>query len=80
MTVYVDIPKIRKGRLTAHLMADSLEELHEWAQAIGLKRCWFDSNKKHPHYDLHGLALASTLEGLEPISTKEMLKKVRNDS
>lgn len=36
-----------------HLVSDtSLEELHEFAQSVGIKRCWFDSNPAHPHYDI----------------------------
>lgn len=35
-----------------HLIADSLEELHSFAARIGLRRCWYDPNPKHPHYDL----------------------------
>lgn len=36
-----------------HLVADSLEELHEFAKQIGIKRCWFHGIRKgHPHYDL----------------------------
>lgn len=36
-----------------HLVADSLEELHEFASSIGIKRCWFHGMRKgHPHYDL----------------------------
>ncbi len=34
-----------------HLVADTLEELHTFAADIGIKRCWFHNNKKHPHYD-----------------------------
>ncbi len=77
LTIYIDHPKIRDGRPTAHLMADSREELHEFAEMLGIKRCWYDGNRKHPHYDVHGLALASILEGFTPISSKEMLKKVK---
>jgi len=31
---------------------ESLEELHKFAQSIGLKREWFQDHKKYPHYDL----------------------------
>lgn len=36
-----------------HLMASTLQELHSFAKAIGLKRHYFHGvRKKHPHYDL----------------------------
>ena len=50
--VYVD-----KGRypyrsmLMCHMLADSLEELHAMADALGLKRSWFQGHKT-PHYDI----------------------------
>lgn len=34
-----------------HMFADSLDELHEFANKIGMKRIWFQ-NKRLPHYDL----------------------------
>lgn len=36
---------------SCHLFADSLEELHAFAESIGMKREWFQ-NTKLPHYDL----------------------------
>ena len=36
-----------------HLIADSLQELHTFAEEQGIKRCWFEGVKKgHPHYDI----------------------------
>lgn len=35
-----------------HVIADSVAELHCFANNFGIKKCWFDSNPKHPHYDL----------------------------
>lgn len=37
-----------------HLIANSVEELHEFAQKIALKKCYFRNprKKRHPHYDL----------------------------
>jgi hypothetical protein len=61
-------------------MSADLEELHDFARLMGIKRCWFDGNKRHPHYDLTGDRPQRVLEVLAPISTKEMLKKVRNAS
>lgn len=46
-----------RGTLWCHLWPatntpENLQELHEVAQAIGLKRCWFQNHKWFPHYDL----------------------------
>lgn len=36
-----------------HMVADSIEELHEMADQIGINRKWFQNkNKRHPHYDI----------------------------
>lgn len=35
-----------------HLIADSWDELHAFAQGIGLKREWFQEHPRHPHYDI----------------------------
>ena len=45
MAIYID---------GTHMISDvGLDELHEFAKKIGLKRCWFEGvRKKHPHYDL----------------------------
>lgn len=56
--IYVDslrscIPN-RKWRWnkSCHLFADSLEELHEFALKLGLKRSYFQAGSIVPHYDL----------------------------
>ena len=38
-----------------HLVADSIDELHIFADKIGLKRSWFQNHPKHPHYDVFGI-------------------------
>ena len=68
MSVYVDDP--RPCRPTArwrwdsssHLVADSLEELHRFAQSIGLRREWFQP-QSFPHYDLTKRRRAQALKG-----------------
>ncbi len=38
---------------STHLVSDSIQELHEFAAKIGLKRHYYEGvKKKHPHYDL----------------------------
>lgn len=36
-----------------HLISDQgTSHLHEYCKTIGIKRCWFHSSKKFPHYDI----------------------------
>lgn len=53
MAVYVDNPVWEwRGRLWCHLLADSLEELHSFANELGLKPEWFQKKARFPHYDV----------------------------
>jgi hypothetical protein len=64
MTVYVDDARIpaRVGRIRgrwSHLFADSQEELHAFAERLGLQRSWFQPGtpyggvpSRHWHYDV----------------------------
>lgn len=65
MTVYVDDVRLAFGRMVmCHMWADSLEELHEMADAIGVSRRWFQEPPKASwrHYDI---ALAKKTLALE---------------
>lgn len=58
MSVYVDTivqypgakPPFHRG--SCHLTADTLEELHAFALAIGMRRAWFQDHPICKHYDL----------------------------
>jgi len=55
MSVYVDRLREWGWNLgpSAHLFADTPEELHHFAVAVlGLKRKWFQDRPDFPHYDL----------------------------
>lgn len=55
MSVYVDrLPKQGWGRWGggAHMMGSDLDELHEMARKIGLRREWFQDDSTFAHYDL----------------------------
>lgn len=55
MSVYVDNARHPfRGYIMCHMTADSLDELHEMADIIGMERRWFQAPPKasHPHYDI----------------------------
>jgi len=58
VSVYVDtlLPCIKNSKWryceSCHLVADTTEELHAFAEQLGLKRSWFQNNRRLPHYDL----------------------------
>ncbi len=58
MSVYVD-PLLSHGgsatfrwKESCHMYADTLDELHEMAARIGMRRSWFQNKPSLPHYDL----------------------------
>jgi hypothetical protein len=52
MTVYVDDCRIPWGKyVMSHLLGSDLDELHAFAESIGLRRYWFQ-DKRIPHYDV----------------------------
>lgn len=89
MTVYVDNARIkaRVGRITgcwSHLTADTKDELHAFADALGLHREWFQEQCKtrcaregqpcpHWHYDVtDGLRDMAIMNGATSITWKEL--------
>ena len=52
MSVYVDQERNRLGRMImCHMFADTVDELHSMAAAIGMQRAWFQP-ASFPHYDV----------------------------
>lgn len=53
MSVYVDRAKVPfKGKEWCHLMADTLEELHQFAHRLGIDARLFHRSASYPHYDI----------------------------
>lgn len=51
--MYVDNAFVEhRGRQWCHLLADSIEELHEFAASVGLSRHAFHRTARIPHYDI----------------------------
>lgn len=53
MAIYVDFMQIEfKGYKWCHLLADTLQELHDFAALIELDARLFHRNASYPHYDV----------------------------
>lgn len=72
MTVYVDDARNPFGRMKmCHMLADSLEELHEMADAIGIKRKWFQGD----HYDISLSKRRLAVDrGAKQVSSREIVE------
>lgn len=70
MTVYVDDMEIPfNGMKMCHMIADTDQELHEMADAIGLKRSWYQGD----HYDVSLSKKQEALDhGAEAISWRDL--------
>ena len=80
MTVYVDEAKYHYGRMImCHMVADTLEELHEMADKIEVKRRWFQKESKTPHYDVCKAKRSLAIEfGAVEVTTRELLRIMKN--
>ncbi|MCY1449564.1 hypothetical protein D9M71_663110 [compost metagenome] len=84
MTVYVDNVRIKWAQNEwCHLVADTLEELHEFAFHLGLKRKWFQSSASYPHYDVKVTVRNKAIElGALPGSRRQIItcaKKLKEE-
>ena len=62
---------------SCHLIADSIEELIEFAESMGLRREWFQA-KSTPHFDLtaDGRATAVAM-GATALTNRQLIAKIR---
>lgn len=81
MAVYIDPAVFKKpgGRKRyCHLAADTLEELHAFAAALGVKRHFFHSSAKHIHYDLgEELRAPAIAAGAIEVTSRELAVRAR---
>lgn len=82
MAVYVDEIRWWPTRIrcfkagSAHLTADSLDELHDLARRIGLRAEWFQGTGRVPHYDLTpAKRTAALLAGAVFVGAKEQARR-----
>jgi hypothetical protein len=80
MAVYVDRPAHNYGRMImCHMIADTLEELHEMAAAIGIARKWFQETASFPHYDIcKSKRAAAVKEGAIELNRRDFVYMLRS--
>lgn len=62
-----------------HMMADTLEELHEMADKLGLKREWLHEHPRMPHYDICKSNRAKAIKlGAVEESTKDLIRRLKS--
>lgn len=83
MGVYVDqlLPCIPNSRWrwtrSCHLLADSVSELHKFAELLGMKRSWFQPEAVLPHYDLTGSMRAKAVRlGAKELYREDLVKRL----
>jgi hypothetical protein len=75
MTAYVDDMNIMyRGKPRFHMSADSIAELHAFALLIGVKRCWWHSGSRYPHYDINLTQRATAVAaGAQEVTAKQLV-------
>ena len=79
--IYVDAPKYPFKRFVmCHLMADSLDELHAFAERLSLSKEWFQDD----HYDISKSKRTQAIKmGALTVSSRylvQLRKKIRDHS
>ncbi len=78
MNVYVDKARNQFGRMImCHMLADTVVELHDMAQRIGLKHEWFQPLSR-PHYDVSKAKRAEAIKaGAVELDRRELVAMMR---
>jgi hypothetical protein len=75
--ILIDSPRFAKNtKKFAHLgSTESIDELHEFAKTLGVKKCWYHSHK-YPHYDVNE-SLCESAHGLGAVkvSSAEFIRR-----
>lgn len=75
--VFTGAPQVFKGNYSAHLTADTVDELVAYATEIGMKSSWLQDGKNWRfHFDVTGVFLRKILvdSRVKKITAKELAK------
>ncbi len=75
MSVFIDAYRFPfRNMKMSHMTADSREELHAFAERLGLRRECFQDGR-HPHYDIsESKRLQAVINGAVQISSGELIE------
>ena len=82
MTVFVDAAIHYKGdKKYCHMVSVDLNELHDFADRLGVKRCWYSTKKNSPHYDITEEQRSKAIQtGALPATRRQVLQITRPNS
>lgn len=62
----------------SHLAATDLDELHDFAQELGLWRSWFQNKPYRPHYDVREEHYHQAVRlGAQPVKRRELVELLK---
>jgi len=74
MTYVDDFGVVWRSKPRYHLMADSVAELHRFAAACGINRCWFHHTRGYPHYDITDVQrLVAAARGARLVTARDLV-------
>ena len=80
MSVFVDDMRMPfRGMFMCHMIADTSDELHRMAEAVGMRRRWVqNAGTPREHYDISIEARAAAIElGAIAITRRQLVMRVR---
>jgi hypothetical protein len=57
----------------------SIENLHQMAIELGIKRCWFHSSSKFSHYDIPKRRVKEITSVCRIVSTKDIIRIIKKE-
>jgi hypothetical protein len=57
----------------------SVENLHKMAQQLGIKRCWYHSSSKYPHYDIPKRRISEIIARCRVVTPRQMLGIIKGE-
>jgi len=77
--VYVGTREYKLGRMImSHMIADTLDELHEMASLIGVSKKHFQNKPKKPHYDVCKQMKKKAISlGAKQVNDREIIRILR---